>query len=250
MITLLNIETIKTNVIQRYEQIIHHRFLGQFIIPPKIDEDRLSLLLMVLLNQNIEEKMIEDYSVSATLIQSALDIHEDMSNEPLEDHPHKVRQLTVLAGDFYSGLYYYLLSKIPNIPLISKLAEGIKIVNENKMSVYKKEYRTFDQYIESIRLIETSIMQKICEYFNAPLWSAFITHYLFLKKIIHYSEMDRNLLENAENYQMLDFQIKNSYEQLLSLKMQLSNIHSSLANDLERFLDKIHLNESFIIKKG
>ena len=42
----------------------------------------------------------------------------DVSNTLLEMNSMKDRQLTVLAGDYYSGLYYKYLSEIEDIHLI------------------------------------------------------------------------------------------------------------------------------------
>ena len=51
----------------------------------------------------------------------------------------KVRQLTVFAGDYYSGLYYKHLAKVGNISIIRMLSEGVKDINEHKVIVYHKE---------------------------------------------------------------------------------------------------------------
>jgi len=255
VITLLNIETVKLNVIDKYKEMIQHRYLNDFIIDPEIDEDRLSLLLLFLHSQDLDVKEIENYSVSATLIQSALDIHEYVSNEPLEDHSHKVRQLTVLAGDYYSGLYYHLLAHIPNIQLIRKFAEGIKIINENKMSLYKKEYQSIGQVVNSIRLIESSILQKVSEYLKAPLWSSFINHYLFLKTMISKSSNKESFLREfieiqISNDHVFEPYILNAYTELKSIKDQLSGIHHSLSDSLDLLMNKIEIQDSLILKKG
>ncbi|TKI93899.1 heptaprenyl diphosphate synthase, partial [Bacillus cereus] len=91
---------------------------------------------------------------------------------------HKCRQLTVLAGDYYSGLYYYLLSMNRDIVLIRALAEGIKEINEHKIMLYQKAHETTDDIMKSIVTIESALLQKTCDHFQLSHWKPFITYVL------------------------------------------------------------------------
>lgn len=114
------------------------------------------------------------------LVQIALDTHERVSNKAGEEEIefHKCRQLTVLAGDYYSGLYYYLLSMNRDIVLIRALAEGIKEINEHKIMLYQKAHETTDDIMKSIVTIESALLQKTCDHFQLSHWKPFITYVL------------------------------------------------------------------------
>ena len=103
---------------------------------------------------------METIALTVMLIQIALDTHDFVKNDDEEIESMEVQQLTVLAGDFYSGLYYKELSYLPNIHLIRCLAEAIKIINENKIRVYQREITTFEDFMHSMKIIETSLYKK------------------------------------------------------------------------------------------
>ena len=175
-------ERFKQEIMNKLEQKIYHQFLTSMIGTPKIDTDKLTALLILLESQNLTKDEIEQYAITVMLIQIALDTHDLVKNDD-EFMPTQERQLTVLAGDYYSGLYYKNLSDLSNIKLVQLLASGIKIVNENKILVYKQEVKTFDQYMASIKNIETAIYEKMAAYFEDEKWIKIITDLLFFKRL-------------------------------------------------------------------
>src|SRR5574339_191225 len=92
---------------------ISHPYLKQFIQTPNIDEDKLLLIISMLDQHGLTKLEMKDFVVTTILIQIALDTHELVSNttNPIEKESSlKSRQLTVLAGDYFSGLYYKILA--------------------------------------------------------------------------------------------------------------------------------------------
>ncbi|MBS9805405.1 heptaprenyl diphosphate synthase component 1 [Bacillus cereus] len=159
---------------------LRHPYFINYIEEPFIDEEKIALLYGALKSANLHIEQIEHYVVTIMLVQIALDTHERVSNKAGEEaiESHKCRQLTVLAGDYYSGLYYYLLSMNRDIVLIRALAEGIKEINEHKIMLYQKAHETTDDIMKSVVTIESALLQKTCDHFHLSHWKPFITYVL------------------------------------------------------------------------
>ena len=159
---------------------LRHPYFINYIKEPFIDEEKIALLYGALKSANLHIEQIEHYVVTIMLVQIALDTHERVTNKAGEEEIefHKCRQLTVLAGDYYSGLYYYLLSMNRDIVLIRALAEGIKEINEHKIMLYQKAHETTDDIMKSIVTIESALLQKTCDHFQLSHWKPFITYVL------------------------------------------------------------------------
>ncbi|KQL53701.1 hypothetical protein AN964_09440 [Heyndrickxia shackletonii] len=176
------VASIKENV----QQKITHHYLTKYIELPFIDEDRIILLLNSMVDQNIPKNDVEKFVTSAMLIQIALDTHDKVTNHG-EDL--KKRQLLVLSGDYFSGLYYKILAEVDNIPLIKVLAEGIKIVNESKIALYRNKDNDIDTYMNNLKNAESTIVTKFCSYFGSSHLYPIVEDILFLNRLIREREM-------------------------------------------------------------
>lgn len=169
------------------EQKVFLPYLLDFIQTPNIDEDKLLVFISILEELELSEDQLNNYALTAMLIQIALDTHEQVSNNQIdnekETHELTARQLTVLAGDYYSGLYYKILADSENIAMIKVLAHGIKEVNEHKIFVYQREFDEMDHFIASIKIIESSLVVKLIDYFQINVWTDAITNFLLVKRL-------------------------------------------------------------------
>lgn len=169
------------------EHKVFHPYLLKFIRTPFIDEDKLLLLISILDQLELSSSQLQNYALTTMLIQIALDTHENVSNAPFfeeEKESQISRQLTVLAGDYYSGLYYMLLAETADIPLIKALANGIKEVNEHKITVFQKEFDTVENLMTSIKTIESSLLIKLLDYFKINAWEEIVTNLLFVNRLV------------------------------------------------------------------
>jgi heptaprenyl diphosphate synthase len=165
---------------------LSHPYLLEHVEAPFIDDDRLLLLTSLMEQQEVNQEKAKNYTVTTMLLQIALDTHEQVHNSQPgeEDKSHKRRQLTVLAGIYFSGLYYKLLADMDDIEMIKLLASGVKEVNEQKILLYQKEAEAIDKLMESVKLIESALLGKVADHLDASEWFEFASNWLFVKRLL------------------------------------------------------------------
>ncbi|WAA10557.1 heptaprenyl diphosphate synthase component 1 [Fervidibacillus albus] len=216
--------TVIYKVKEEIEKAMSHPFLLENIDSPNIDEQRLRLVLSILNAQNLRKGELTKYATAVMLVQIALDTHDLVHKD--DGLSRQKRQLTVLAGDFYSGLYYRILSFIPNIQLIKNLADGIKIVNEKKLQLYNKELKTLQDYMEGMKTIETVIYQKLAVFFQDEFWES------AAKDWLHFQQ----LKTNREKY------LHHIYTYLMDEKNDSDLLNTSIAVDqwFQRYVQDVY----------
>lgn len=173
---------------EKLHNLITHPYLIKHIEYPIIDEDKLLLLYSVLESIEMSDETKEQYILSTMLVQIALDTHDMVTNakaDQLEEGDAKSRQLTVLAGDYYSGLYYRLLADVNDITMIKTLAHSIKQINEHKIAYYQKELEGIENLMDSLGKIESSLIQSVSSYFSNTVLKELSVNFLLLKRLIH-----------------------------------------------------------------
>lgn len=187
---VIRLQDIQQKIIEIKDQVaekVTHPYLAQFIPEPYIDEDKLLLLVSILEQMDLSNSQLKNYAVTTMLIQIALDTHEHVSNTPIaekEKTSQTTRQLTVLAGDYFSGLYYKILADSDEIPMINLLAQGIREVNEHKISVNQKEFDGIEKLMTSVRMIESSLISKLIDFFHLKKWNDVTANLLFIKRLL------------------------------------------------------------------
>lgn len=129
------LHTLRNKIEKRMQQ----DYLDKNTEAPFLDENKLLLLQTLFGQTNLPDKQQTDYTITIMLIQMALDTHDKVivttkSDETADER--KNRQLTVLAGTYYSALYYQILAGLEDIDMVALLATSIKEINEQKMSLH------------------------------------------------------------------------------------------------------------------
>lgn len=189
---MIEVQDIKILIAELKEQIdkkTKHSYLQRYVASPIIDEDKILLLYSIYEELQISYEQLQNYVITTMLVQIALDTHDTVPKNTNDSSKSlKSQQLTVLAGDYFSGLYYYFLAETDDIMLIRTLAEGIKDVNENKISLYHNGPDQVDKLFSCIEKIESAIISKISQRFQIPKWGTLASNFLLLKRLIQERE--------------------------------------------------------------
>lgn len=164
---------------------LHHPYLAKYIKQPELDEDKLLLVTALFHDKEWPEREANPCILATMFMQMALDTHEDVHEE---EQPLMVRQLTVLAGDYYSGLFYSILAKHSLSSFIPSLSEGIKEVNESKMALYEPSTHPMtavEEWVRSIETTESALYCRLADRLYATSFRPLLQAVLLWKRLIH-----------------------------------------------------------------
>src|SRR5699024_304570 len=198
-------------------------YVEKHIHKPFIDSDKMMFLADVYQHMDMKDTEKKQIIITVMLVQCALDTHELVlvNNDSMLSETEK--QLAVLAGDYYSGLYYALLAEHGQIRMIQILANAIKQINEYKMNIYYEEANDINELIYFLMkkesLLIVSVVEEVCllNRLKRELVAAenndpyYITDSLYKK--VHYATNTQPLhrMESEINQQLIEL------DQLLSL---------------------------------
>ncbi|MFD2115965.1 heptaprenyl diphosphate synthase component 1 [Paenibacillus yanchengensis] len=150
---------------------------------PPLANPRLCLLQAVLDEGGTELQKSELFALATALVQLAMDTHDEISAQYEDQRLEKdmrSTQLKVLAGDYFSARFYYLLAKQGEIALIAKLSGAVSEVNQLKMDLYfnsQEQVMTVEDYITTVVEIKSRLFLQFSDLLTgltANLWPEII----------------------------------------------------------------------------
>lgn len=162
-----NVEQLKTEVKAQILNAIRHPYLNKHLMVPKIDDVKVSILIKLMDQNHFPNEKIIHYCKALMIHQIALDTHEKVSTYESTPQDREKKQLTVLEGDFYSGLYYESLSNTGEISLIKELSYAVKEMNEQKINLVHHKFTSLEEILRCITIIESTILVHFAKYIGA-----------------------------------------------------------------------------------
>ncbi|WP_430534004.1 heptaprenyl diphosphate synthase component 1 [Listeria rocourtiae] len=151
-----------------------YRFLGDNFAGPKMDKDQMLWLHEAIKGTNLDDKVAHQVIGATLYVILAHDTHDGI-DEPSDaiQKTLQERQLTVLAGDFYSSLYYRALSGLGMIDLLAALQSGVQETNEAKVNLYQLHITGDEDYLTHLIMSKAAIFSRFATYFDCD--EAFIS---------------------------------------------------------------------------
>lgn len=162
-----NLEQFKNEVKVQILNAIKHPYLNKHLLPPTIDEVKVTLLIELMDQHHFTKEKIIHYCKALMIHQIALDTHELVSTYEGTSRDREKKQLTVLEGDFYSGLYYEALSNTGEISLIKELSFAVKEMNEQKINLVHHKFTSLEELLSCITMIESTILVHFANYIGS-----------------------------------------------------------------------------------
>lgn len=169
---------------QKIEQQIEYAYMDQHIHKPIIQTEKIWFLSQVFKQLQMDQNKIEELIVPCILVETALDTHDGVKLDNEGEEPTVETQLTVLAGDYYSGLYYYLLSHSKEIPLVRVLARAIKLINELKMQLYNMNSFDYETFMNQHKNINSVVIKMVAKEYGFKANFEYIERWLMFEKLL------------------------------------------------------------------
>ncbi|MGP4041342.1 heptaprenyl diphosphate synthase component 1 [Gracilibacillus sp. D59] len=170
------------DTINHYTNLIM-RTINQSFLNKHLEEPELEIHKMISLHELVQDKPNYEELVQTTmLVQIALNTHDKINFDFKEGNIRK-QQLTVLAGDYYSGIYYHLLANHNNLQFIRLLADGINEITQAKMAFYYTDFNDLDSFLIEYKVIESKLIEKVAYYVNKEEQLPYLTTWILAKRL-------------------------------------------------------------------
>lgn len=193
-ITHSSIQMDMDEILAEINKITSNRYIEEYVTLPEISVVRLKLLYISLYDTSVSRDVRKIYCVAAGLIQMGLDLHENVTNYKEPSHRSmRNRQLSILAGDYYSSHYYSLLAENNLTDDIKIFASAIRNINIAKMKLYTDSYDVtygslehfFKLAIEKETSLYTYFLEKFHNEKEKALWQDIIENMIILNQLSH-----------------------------------------------------------------
>lgn len=220
-------------IMNSFYKAVDHRYLKKFLGDPEIHPNVINVLLYLFDDCEDQLDDIHNGILTSLLVQKALDTHEQINQHGIGiENLRTQRQLTVLAGDYYSSLYYYILSRSKNETLMYHLSLGIQQVNEAKMVIYQDDNKAKKPVFEDVRKVFTGIAESLAKAYGLKSRFNPVSDYLLLMAL-----KDEQKRYEQEGNSLISTYIKKtmiSSGEVTSIEEGFHSIREQLLVDLEK----------------
>lgn len=146
----------QSTLLEEINRACRQPFLDKVIGRPVINPLRVSALMLAFTDEERKSEQVQKLMQAAVLIGLAMDVHDAIPSVTKEIT--QKNQLIVLAGDYFSGMYYRTLAEAGYVHWVGVLAGAVKRVNEAKTSLHRYQLETKEAILNAVAVIEGDII--------------------------------------------------------------------------------------------
>ncbi|MBM7633536.1 heptaprenyl diphosphate synthase [Geomicrobium sediminis] len=230
----------------RFLKLSDHRYLHDHITRVSIDEDKTYLLINSIQDDNLREEEEVKRVTAGLLVDAALTTHQYVPLHNENEQREKEKQLVVLAGDWYSSLYYSELSKLGDVGLVRVFSRSIQKTNNAKIRLHERGWKDLEELEELITTMEATLIQNVGIYFNQRSIADFAGHFLTYRRLldlIEHAEQDKEPFGSARLSPLFAIEPTDRDRENYIQEM-ISNLEVVAANVKDRLLASYQDNEA------
>lgn len=142
---------------------------------PLISREEAFFILLPFLNGAEQTEETYQAAIALGAVFSALHAH---GRVDLHDSSSTEQQLTVLAGDHYSGIHYRLLANLQSFPFIRALSKAIARSNEEKTELFFHVPQTPEEWQKSMLMSDVALITTYYDVFGFEEYTEYAEYVL------------------------------------------------------------------------
>ncbi|MEK3934750.1 heptaprenyl diphosphate synthase component 1 [Sporosarcina sp. FSL W7-1349] len=181
------------NYILELERAIREPIVERDIGSVEIDPDKAFFLLLPLLNGERWTSDLNTAAIAVGAVHAAFEAHDSISVRSVST---REQQLTVLAGDHFSGIHYKLLASLPDFGLIRSVSRTIGHINEMKTICHEQMPDSDEELLIALRLIEAGCILDFLNLSGFSRYAPFASCALPLLRLIAMEKEDGSIVDS------------------------------------------------------
>lgn len=140
---------------------MHHDYLALREVRQSISRFHFEVGYAITTAAQVDDATAESVLTAFLLLRQALSIHDDVDTCRPEQ-----QGLVVLAGDYDSSKYYYILGHIGDSSLLYTLCEAVVEINEAKMTLLSEAARlSSSDYMRLMKIVEGQLLKTLATHY-------------------------------------------------------------------------------------
>ncbi|WAH35099.1 heptaprenyl diphosphate synthase component 1 [Alicyclobacillus dauci] len=164
-------ESLFRRVERRAMEHMHHDYLASRRISQSVSRFHFDVGYAILTAADVTESEIEEVLAAVLLLEQGLSIHDHV-----DEWEGEKQSLIVLAGDYDSSKYYFLLAGLNQSRLMYVLCDAVARINEAKMTIVLEGGRLSSQdYMGLMGIVRGELLKALASYYLGED-GAWLTH--------------------------------------------------------------------------